>query len=90
MTTQQQGNNQSQIMINQDGKQIPLNNDQVVMIMKKQQEQIQQFAKMLQDKDIAISNLQNDLTKSQNDLEKLQNDSNTSLNVASQQLQISE
>ena len=55
MTTQQQGNNQSQIMINQDGKQIPLNNDQIVMVMKKQQEQIQQFAKMLQDKDVGIN-----------------------------------
>ena len=102
MTTQQQGNNQSQIMINQDGKQIPLNNDQIVMVMKKQQEQIQQFAKMLQDKDVVISNLQNDLTKSQNDLNKSQNDLNksqndstksqndlnTSLNVASQQIQL--
>jgi hypothetical protein len=102
MTTQQQGNNQSQIMINQDGKQIPLNNDQVVMIMKKQQEQIQQFVKMLQDKDVVINNLQNDLNKSQNDSTKLQNDLNKSQNdstksqndltksqnVASQQIQL--
>ena len=29
-------------MINQDGKQVPLNNQQIVQIMQKQQEQLQQ------------------------------------------------
>ena len=36
----QQNNGNGQIILNQDGKQIALNNQQIVQIMQKQQEQI--------------------------------------------------
>jgi glycosyltransferase involved in cell wall biosynthesis len=53
-----QQNSQGQIVISQDGKQIPLNNEQVVEIMRKQQEQLQHFVKILQEKDLLINKLE--------------------------------
>jgi len=54
----EQQNSQGQIVISQDGKQIPLNNEQVVEIMRKQQEQLQHFVKILQEKDLLINKLE--------------------------------
>ena len=39
----EQQNSQGQIILSQDGKQIPLNNEQILEIMRKQQEQLQMF-----------------------------------------------
>ena len=55
----EQQNTQGQIILNQDGKQIPLNNEQVVDIMRKQQEQLQHFVGLLQEKDSTIVRLEN-------------------------------
>ena len=54
----EQQNSQGQIVISQDGKQIPLNNEQVVEIMRKQQEQLQHFVRILQEKDLLINKLE--------------------------------
>ena len=54
---QQQGN--GKIILNQDGKQIELNNQQIVQIMQQQQEQLQKFSQLLQEKDKIIEQLQN-------------------------------
>jgi hypothetical protein len=54
----EQQNLQGQIVISQDGKQIPLNNEQVVEIMRKQQEQLQHFVRILQEKDLLINKLE--------------------------------
>lgn len=48
----QQGN--GQIILNQDGKQIALNNQQIVQIMQKQQQQLQELTKLLVEKDKMI------------------------------------
>ena len=71
MMQQQQNNGGGQIMINQDGKQVPLNNQQIVQIMQKQQEQLQHFAKMLQEKDETINKMQSELENSKNMNDKL-------------------
>ena len=52
-----QGQGQGQIIINQDGKEIPLSNQQIVQIIQNQQEQLQKFEKMLHEKDSLINNL---------------------------------
>ena len=49
---QEQQNSQGQIILSQDGKQIPLSNEQIVDIMRKQQEQLQNFIRLLQEKDV--------------------------------------
>ena len=49
------------IVLNQDGKQIVLNNEQIVQIIQSQQEQLQKFGKMLEEKDRIISNLESQL-----------------------------
>ena len=54
---QQQGN--GKIILNQNGKQIELNNEQIVQIMQQQQEQLHKFSKLLQEKDKIIEQLQN-------------------------------
>ena len=54
---QQQGN--GKIILNQNGKQIELNNEQIVQIMQQQQEQLQKFSNLLQEKDKMIEQLQN-------------------------------
>jgi glycosyltransferase involved in cell wall biosynthesis len=53
----QQGN----IVINQDGKEIILNNHQIVQIIQNQQEQLVKFDKILQEKDNLIKSLINEL-----------------------------
>ena len=46
-----QRNNNGQIAITQDGKQIPLNNQQIVGLLQKQQEQIKDLTNKLMEKD---------------------------------------
>ena len=53
----QQNNGQGQIILNQDGKEIPLNNEQIVQIIQSQQQQLQNFDKILQEKDCLIKQL---------------------------------
>ena len=58
---QQQGN--GQIILNQDGKQITLNNQQIVQIMQKQQAQLQELSKLLIEKDKLIIMKEHELMK---------------------------
>jgi len=67
MTLQDNREQSGRIVLNQDGKQIVLNNEQIVQIIQSQQEQLQKFGKMLEDKDRIISNLE-----SQSDIEIVQ------------------
>jgi hypothetical protein len=53
----QQNNGQGQIILNQDGKEIALNNQQIVQIIQSQQEQLQKFEKILVEKDTLIKHL---------------------------------
>ena len=71
LMNQQQGQGQGQITINQDGKQIPLNNDQVVQIMQQQQDQLRNFVKMLQEKDVLINKLETELNNYKNMNDKM-------------------
>ena len=48
---------QGQIILNQDGKEIPLNNQQIVQIIQSQQQQLQNFEKILVEKDNLIKQL---------------------------------
>jgi len=48
---------QGQIMLNQDGKETPLSNQQIVQIIQTQQQQLQKLEKILLDKDSLIKNL---------------------------------
>ena len=68
---QSNGQGQGQIILNQNGKQVALNNEQIVQIMQKQQEQLQNFVKMLQEKDVIINKLESDLTNYKNMNEKM-------------------
>jgi glycosyltransferase involved in cell wall biosynthesis len=54
---QNNASGQGQIMLNQDGKEIPLSNQQIVNIIQNQQEQLQKLEKVLQEKDSLIKNL---------------------------------
>ena len=69
----QQSNSQGQgqIILNQNGKQLALNNEQIVQIMQKQQEQLQNFVKILQEKDVIINKLESELTNYKNMNEKM-------------------
>jgi glycosyltransferase involved in cell wall biosynthesis len=58
---QQQGN--GQIILNQNGQQIALNNQQIVQIMQKQQEQLQELSKLLIEKDKLIIMKDHELMK---------------------------
>ena len=62
--------NQGSIMLNQDGKQITLDNNQVVEIMQKQQNHIQQLIHALQQKDLIINNLNNEINNLNNEINK--------------------
>ena len=55
---------EGKIVLNQNGENIELNNQQIVQIMQKQQEQLQQFSKLLRDKDEEIKQLQDEISKS--------------------------
>ena len=63
MSTEQ---NNSKIVVNQNGKNIELNNQQVVEILKQQQEQIKQLINADQEKDKVILKLQNDIANLKN------------------------
>ncbi len=66
MAAAQQQNGNGKIVVNQNGQNIELNNQQIVQVMQKQQEQLQQFTKLLQEKDVVINKLQTELTNSKN------------------------
>lgn len=70
----QQNGSQGQIVLNQNGQQIVLNNEQIVQIIQKQQEQLQHFAKMLEDKDKIIGGLEAQL-----EVHKIMNEKNNSI-----------
>ena len=61
MALQDNNNQGGRIVLNQDGKQIILNNEQIVQIIQSQQEQLQKFAKFLEEKDNIISKLESQL-----------------------------
>jgi hypothetical protein len=71
----EQQNSQGQIILSQDGKQIPLNNEQIVEIMRKQQEQLQMFVKLLQDKDLLITKLEKEVANYENNDMNYENNS---------------
>jgi glycosyltransferase involved in cell wall biosynthesis len=76
MMAQQQANNGGnggKIILNQNGQQVELNNQQIVQIMQKQQEQLQHFTKLLQEKDDVINKLQTDLDNYKNMNDKMNN-----------------
>ena len=62
----QQNNGQGQIMLNQDGKEIALTNQQIVQIIQSQQEQLQKFERLLVEKDTLIKHLLSELHNSKN------------------------
>ena len=62
----QQNNGQGQIMLNQDGKEIALTNQQIVQIIQSQQEQLQKFERLLVEKDSLIKHLLSELHNSKN------------------------
>jgi hypothetical protein len=54
----QQEQGEGKIILNQNGQNIELNNQQIVQILQKQQEQLQQFSKLLREKDEKIKELE--------------------------------
>tara|TARA_B100000035_G_scaffold315466_1_gene336601 strand:- start:1833 stop:2987 length:1155 start_codon:yes stop_codon:yes gene_type:complete len=58
---EQQGKQNGKIILNQNGNHIELNNEQIVQIMQKQQEQLQYLSKVLTEKDKLIENLSNQI-----------------------------
>ena len=63
---QQQSNQNGKIILNQNGQHIELNNQQIVQIMQKQQEQLQSLSNSLMEKDRIIENLNNKLNTNNN------------------------
>ena len=61
MALQQQANGGGKIILNQNGQQIELNNQQIVQLLQKQQEQIQELVRAIQEKDVIINKLQQDV-----------------------------
>ena len=61
MAQQHQQSGGGKICVNQNGQNIELNNEQIVQIMQKQQEQLQLLAKLLQEKDEEINTLKTEL-----------------------------
>ncbi len=70
----QQNGSQGQIVLNQNGQQIVLNNEQIVQIIQKQQEQLQHFSRILEDKDRIISGMESQL-----EVYKIMNEKNNSI-----------
>ena len=60
----QQEQGEGKIILNQNGQNIELNNQQIVQIMQKQQEQLQKFSKLLQEKDEKIKQLEQEISSS--------------------------
>ena len=63
--------NNSQIILNKDGKSVPLNNDQVVGLVKQQQQEIQKLVNIIKNKDKEIENLNNRDKKNIESIKKL-------------------
>ena len=66
MMEQNAGQSNGQIILNQDGKEIPLNNQQIVQIIQSQQEQLQKLEKLLLEKDGLIKHLITELNNYKN------------------------
>ena len=60
---QQKQQGDGKIILNQNGQDIELNNQQIVQIMQKQQEQLQHFSKLLKSKDEEIKKLEEENKK---------------------------
>ena len=73
MAMQQGGNSGGQIILNQDGKQIALNNQQIVQIMQKQQQQLQELTNLMIEKDKILIIKDHEINKLKERLEKLEN-----------------
>lgn len=54
---------EGKIVLNQDGKNIELNNQQIVQIMQKQQEQLHEFTRLLNEKDTTIKSMEEEINK---------------------------
>jgi len=89
MALEQQNQGQGQIILSQDGKQIPLSNEQVVDIMRKQQEQLQNFIRLLQEKDNALAKLQRELADYEN-IDNTYDNPNSHANSNKYKLQLEE
>jgi hypothetical protein len=89
MALEQQNQGQGQIILSQDGKQIPLSNEQVVDIMRKQQEQLQNFIRLLQEKDNALAKLQRELADYEN-IDNTYDNPNSNANSNKYKLQLEE
>jgi len=76
---------EGKIILNQNGENIELNNQQIVQIMQKQQEQLQIFSKLLQEKDEKIKHLEEVISSSSiKDITKVEiKDNNDSSNINS-------
>ena len=55
---QKKQKNDGKIVLNQNGQHIELNNEQIVQIMQKQQEQLIEFSNLLKEKDKKIESLE--------------------------------
>ena len=66
-----QKNNNGQISINKDGKQIPINNQQIVAILHKQQDHLKELAKTLSERDKEIENQKNNERTLNENIKKL-------------------
>jgi len=89
MALEQQNQGQGQIILSQDGKQIPLSNEQVVDIMRKQQEQLQQFIRLLQEKDNELAKLHGKLADYEN-VDNTYDNPNSQANSNKYKLQLEE
>lgn len=89
MALEQQNQGQGQIILSQDGKQIPLTNEQVVDIMRKQQDQLQNFIRLLQEKDNALAKLQRELADYEN-VDTTYDNPNSNANSNKYKLQLEE
>ncbi len=61
---QKKQKNDGKIVLNQNGQHIELNNEQIVQIMQKQQEQLIEFSNLLKEKDKKIESLENNINSS--------------------------
>ena len=62
---QKKQKNDGKIVLNQNGQHIELNNEQIVQIMQKQQEQLIEFSNLLKEKDKKIESLESDINSSE-------------------------
>jgi glycosyltransferase involved in cell wall biosynthesis len=64
---------EGKIILTQNGENIQLNNEQIVQIMRKQQEQLQLFSKLLQEKDEKIKKLEEKIKINTSSLKEITN-----------------